>query len=570
MFTKEIINILNDKDYKDVISKLSAISKKFCSNTEIETLSVIERILYKHTLSINDNNETNYGCIDVKKISEQTYNNLVCILGESTNDYFNAVCGELLWDHFHKNIYAEISAKSYYSLLCKDSKTEFYFIRMALGICRIYSKYQVPSFNFDDFYALCKKYIRDHINDTDYCALFLIRGLLKCKKYQDELTNIIKDCVVIFRERKDYVKAIEYNKNYTRLTQISKDELRTIKYEIAKDYESQADLYNYGDPKDSFNIIQNIKNSMKTLNSLGNDKFAKEERKRLAKKVEPVKHLSTKALHYFASEPIDLTPMVKEWQNEIENLTIERAILKLINLIPIQKQNKIFEEIKNQKVEIFEAFSKEILDKDGKVRCIIPSVINADEDDINHIVEHKASEQYILYIKIYINYYLLCIHNKFNITKDDLKFIIENNPFIPDDRQESFLTGLVAGFNFDFITAISVLVPQIENAVRCLASICGAVVYKTADNGIEECLSIDNILNLPEVIDHFSEDFIFNLRVIFVSSYGIGMRNLMAHGLLSDDELNSTNAMTVWWYTLKLCCDFSGGFIKRLNEQSED
>ena len=130
MFTKEIINILNDKDYKDVISKLSAISKKFCSNTEIETLSVIERILYKHTLSINDNNETNYGCIDVKKISEQTYNNLVCILGESTNDYFNAVCGELLWDHFHKNIYAEISAKSYYSLLCKDSKTQYivYFI----------------------------------------------------------------------------------------------------------------------------------------------------------------------------------------------------------------------------------------------------------------------------------------------------------------------------------------------------------------------------------------------------------------------------------------------------------
>ncbi len=169
-----------------------------------------------------------------------------------------------------------------------------------------------------------------------------------------------------------------------------------------------------------------------------------------------------------------------------------------------------------------------------------------------------------------MKHHLLCIHNKFNITKDDLKFILENNPFIPDDRQESFLTGLVAGFNFDFITAVSVLVPQIENAVRCLATACGAVVYKTADNGIEECLSIDNILNLPEVIDHFNEDFIFNLRVISVTSYGICIRNLMAHGLLIDDEFNSTNAMTVWWYTLKLCCDFSGGFIKRLNEQSED
>ena len=38
---------------------------------------------------------------------------------------------------------------------------------------------------------------------------------------------------------------------------------------------------------------------------------------------------------------------------------------------------------------------------------------------------------------------------------------------------------------------------------------------------------------------------------------------------LSDNDFNSTNAMAVWWYTLKLCCDFSGGFIKRLNESYE-
>ena len=569
MFTQEIIDILNNKDSKDVVRELSTIGKKFCSNTEKETLSVLERIFYKHTLPINDKNNTNYGYIKVKEISEQTYNNLDYILVQSINDYFNAVCGELLWDHFHNNVYAEVSVKAYYSLLCKDSEMEYYFIRMSLGICRIYSKYQILSFDFDIFYSLCKKYIIEHINDTGYSALFLIRGLLKCKKHQEETLDIIRNSIITFRERKDYAKAIKYNENYIKLAHISKDESRKIKYEIAKDYESQADLYDYSNPKDSFNIIQNIKNSMKTLNSIGNDKFAKEERKRLAKKVEPIKLLSTKALTCFTSDSIDLTPMVREWQNEIENLNIERAILKLITLIPIQTQDKLFKKTKNQETENFEVFPKEIIDRDGKVRCIIPSTINANEEDIKHIIEHKASEQYILHMQIYINYYLLCINNKFHITKDDLKFILKNNPFIPDDRQELFLTGLVAGFNFDFITAVSVLVPQIENAVRNLAKSCGAVVYKTADNGIEECFSMENVLNLPEVTENFSEDFIFNLRVLFVSSYGIGMRNLVAHGLLSDNDFNSTNAMAVWWYTLKLCCDFSGGFIKRLNESYE-
>ena len=60
MFAQEIINILNDKDSKDVISKLSALNEKFCNSTKTETLSVIERILYERTLPINDKNETKH------------------------------------------------------------------------------------------------------------------------------------------------------------------------------------------------------------------------------------------------------------------------------------------------------------------------------------------------------------------------------------------------------------------------------------------------------------------------------------------------------------------------------
>lgn len=82
---------------------------------------------------------------------------------------------------------------------------------------------------------------------------------------------------------------------------------------------------------------------------------------------------------------------------------------------------------------------------------------------------------------------------------------------------------LVAGFQLDLITAMSILMPQIENAIRCMVSECGVVVYKNYDDGVEECLSLDVILRLPEVEELFEEDFLFNLKVFFTSDYGFGM-----------------------------------------------
>ena len=66
-----------------------------------------------------------------------------------------------------------------------------------------------------------------------------------------------------------------------------------------------------------------------------------------------------------------------------------------------------------------------------------------------------------------------------------------------------------AGFNLELPTAMHLLMPQIENAIRCLAQECGAVVYKTHKDGVEECLSLESILKTPEVIDCFEETFLF-------------------------------------------------------------
>ena len=148
--------------------------------------------------------------------------------------------------------------------------------------------------------------------------------------------------------------------------------------------------------------------------------------------------------------------------------------------------------------------------------------------------------------------------------------MIEDNAFIPSDRKNTILKGLVAGFNLDLSTAMHLLMPQVENCVRCLAQEYGAVVYKTEKNGIESCLSFESILKLSEVIDCFDETFLFNLRLFYTSPSAFGMRNNVCHGLYSDDELQSSESLAVWWFTLKICCMFSKNLDERLLSQAKE
>ncbi len=96
-----------------------------------------------------------------------------------------------------------------------------------------------------------------------------------------------------------------------------------------------------------------------------------------------------------------------------------------------------------------------------------------------------------------------------------------------------------------------------EYAIRALAKECGAVVYKTDNDGIESALSLTSLLELPEVVECLDETFLFNLKLFYTSSYGFGMRDIIAHGLESDSDLNSQDALAVWWFTLRVCCMFS-------------
>ena len=182
-------------------------------------------------------------------------------------------------------------------------------------------------------------------------------------------------------------------------------------------------------------------------------------------------------------------------------------------------------------------------------------------------MEHQACEIYTKIADIVAQSFISKARSKFNFSKNTLKFLVENNIFIESDRQDTFLNGIVAGLNFELSTAMHLLMPQVENGIRHLAEECGAVVYKTDTNGVEESLSLESILELPEVEEFFDETFLFNLRLFYTSDYGFGMRNIISHGLYSDIELQTAQSLAVFCFTLHICCMYSTNLRKKLLSQ---
>ena len=112
---------------------------------------------------------------------------------------------------------------------------------------------------------------------------------------------------------------------------------------------------------------------------------------------------------------------------------------------------------------------------------------------------------------------LAIAREKWEFTEENLRFLVEDNPFC-SRRQKGIFFSKVWLRDFmgrELGLSMCLLMPQVENAIRVLASNCGAVVYKTDSNGVEEVLSLDSILQQPEIKESVEEKILFNVRVFY-------------------------------------------------------
>lgn len=108
------------------------------------------------------------------------------------------------------------------------------------------------------------------------------------------------------------------------------------------------------------------------------------------------------------------------------------------------------------------------------------------------------------------------------------------------------------GFEYEFANSIHLLCLQVENMIRVNLKEAGAQTSNVDRNGIENENGLSTLLDLPEAIEVFDEDLMFEIKAIFTDSLGPNLRNEVAHGLLNDDSNQNYSCVYGWWMILKL------------------
>jgi hypothetical protein len=172
----------------------------------------------------------------------------------------------------------------------------------------------------------------------------------------------------------------------------------------------------------------------------------------------------------------------------------------------------------------------QIVDQEGRIKAKIGSV---DEDAEGRLYQQLARS--IGFHDFLLEYVLQKTKELFSPAIDDLLNVILKSPVFLETQRPFLEDGLEAYLDGDFLKAIHVLVPQVEQAARNLLTLIGVSPNKTVrgNSGIMDVKSMGNALEDDGLRNVLPENVWRYLTVLYVDRRGINLRNDLAHGLMS-------------------------------------
>lgn len=246
--------------------------------------------------------------------------------------------------------------------------------------------------------------------------------------------------------------------------------------------------------------------------------------------------------------------------DSISGENVRDAILRLIQIASptnIGTFRKLI--LKASKGFVSHFISSQVLStEDNRVQDVIPTSTSAElsegDPHFEKIIYHKASQlRWPLEVELTIEPARRALLAEHSVGENELHFIIENNPFIPEGHEVVYLRGFLAGFYGDWLVSMHLLIPQTEASIRYVLQQHGVPTSVQDPSGVQEEKSLGWLLEHPKALEIFGEGIIFDLRGILTESSGCNLRNHSAHGLASIGAFYRPECVYLWWLLLHLC-----------------
>ena len=261
------------------------------------------------------------------------------------------------------------------------------------------------------------------------------------------------------------------------------------------------------------------------------------------------------------SAPVDLTELHKDARESVGGLSLSDALAAFAQLAASRTPDELRDEAQRQAEEsLFSSIiPKAIVDNEGKVVSKSPAVVgDAGTDDLalrHSIVRHEAFRRQLVASGL-IDPARRLIHIEHPLEQRDFLPLVEMSPFVPADRADLFSLAFARFFGGDFISALHILVPQLENSLRYILKQAGHEPSSIRSDMTQENRTLSVMLkkDRDSLERIYGTAIVYEIENLFDFPGGPALRHQLAHGLVSGAQCYGTDAIYACWFMFRLCC----------------
>ena len=301
---------------------------------------------------------------------------------------------------------------------------------------------------------------------------------------------------------------------------------------------------------------------MEAIRALRRLPNTKERRTELEKKLRRVQAQIPDEMGVVLLE-IDLTAPIEQARQAVRGVSLSVAIRRFANLAESPNPDELKEQVKQHAHDspLSSMMSMLIHDGDNKVVERSPGYTGNEADDadaIRALIVQNESFRRNYFVNRIIEPARKVIHTEHSIDLQDMHCFAEMSLFVPRDRIELFARGFTHFLNGDFVSALHILVPQLENSLRQVLKMAGWDPSTIKDNSTQEDRSLSEMLkpnkdkNALEYM--FGTAIVYEIENLFLLRCGPMIRHRLVHGSFSASAFDSPDAIYASWFVFRLCC----------------
>lgn len=262
------------------------------------------------------------------------------------------------------------------------------------------------------------------------------------------------------------------------------------------------------------------------------------------------------------SQDIDLRGIVKALKDQLNE---KRELIDLLLLFadlgrspqPEQLVNSALEKIR--KYPLSSLFGTSFHDREGKAiyRSNGGDIGGQTNENSVHIaVLQDEDVRRMIFVNSNIKVARQHIMDNFHIGEDVFHAFLSHSPFIPNDLLHTYSRGFQRFFEADYVSALYILTPMLENSLRHVLKSSGHDVTNfDGAQQVQQDMTISAIFDRMrrELEGIFGPAAVADVDRVFLLRPGPTIRHEVAHGLLHDGSPYSHDAIYACWLIFRLC-----------------